>query len=77
MKQTNRQIRKQVKELQKTIELADFYAFMLRDPNNMEAIDDQTIQYALVACVNGQYYSRECQVYSTCQLTAWRRSLLT
>ena len=39
-KQSNRQIRKRVKGLQKPLQLADFYAFMLRDFVQGEVIDD-------------------------------------
>ena len=75
-KRTNRQIRKRVKELQQALALADFYAFMLRDPVIPdEVIDDQTIQCA-IACVRNDCYFSDCRVYSTCPMKSWRLSLL-
>jgi len=74
-KQTNRQIRKRVKEFQKALKLADFYAFMLREPIQGEVIDDQTIQCA-IACVRNDCYFIGCIVYSACPMKSWRISLL-
>jgi len=71
-KQTNPET---VKELQKALKLADFYAFMLRDSIQEEVIDDQTIQCA-IACVRNDCYFSECIVYSDCQMKSWRMSLL-
>ena len=67
---TNRQIRKQVIELQQALALADFYAFMLREPVQREVIDDQTIQCA-IACVRNDCYFSDCIVYDSCQMESW------
>ncbi len=72
-KRTNRQIRKRVKELQQALALADFYAFMLREPGLGGTIDDQTIQCAIACVRNDCYFS---VVYSDCQMKGWRVSLL-
>ena len=72
---TNRQIRKRVKELQKALALADFYAFMLRDSIQGEVIDDQTIQCA-IAYVRDECYFSDCIVYESCLMESWRVSLM-
>jgi len=74
-KQTNRKIRKHVKELQQALVLADFYAFILNNPIQGEIIDDQTIQCAL-ACVRNECYFSGCIVYSNCPMKSWRVSIL-
>ena len=74
MKEQER-INKRVTELQKALELANFYAFMLRDTLKREVIDDQTIQCA-IACVRNDCYFVDCIVYSTCPMESWRLSLL-
>ena len=74
-KRTNRKIRKRVKELQKALALADFYAFMLRDTIQGEVIDDQTIQCA-IACVRNECYFSNCIVHENCQMESWRMGLL-
>ena len=66
MKNPN-EITKRVAELQEALALADFYAFMLRDPIRGEIIDDQTIQCA-IACVRNECYFSDCIVYSSCQM---------
>ena len=60
-------INKKVVELKKALELADFYAFMLRDPIQGDAIDDQTIRCA-IACVRNDCYFSDCIVYASCQM---------
>jgi len=61
------EINKKVAEPQKAFELADFYAFMLREPVQREVIDDQTIQCA-IACVRNDCYFSDCIVYDSCQM---------
>ena len=73
--QTNRQIRKRVKEIQQALQLANFYAFMLRDSISGEVIDDQTIQ-CTIACVRNDCYFSDCIVYSNCPMKSWRISIL-
>jgi len=63
------------REIQKAIDLAEFYAFMLREPGQKGVIDDQTNQCVL-ACVRGECYFSNCLVYSTCPMESWRISLL-
>ncbi len=48
---------------------------MLRDPIQVEVIDDQTIQCA-IACVRNDYYFSDCRVYSICPMKGWRKSIL-
>jgi len=74
MKEKDR-INKRVVELQKAIELADFYSFMLRDHFQGGPIDDQTIQCA-IACVRNDCYFSGCIVYETCHMGSWRVGLL-
>ncbi len=74
MKEKDR-IKKRIAELQKSLKLADFYAFMLRDPIKEKVIDDQTIQCA-IACVRNDYYFSDCIVYENCPMEGWRMSLL-
>jgi len=74
MKEKDR-IKKRVVGLTKAVELANFYAFMLRGPLKREVIDDQTIQCA-IACVSNYCYFSDCVVYETCQMESWRIGLL-
>jgi len=74
MKEKDR-INKKVVELQKALELADFYAFMLRDPLKREVIDDQTIQCA-IACVRNDCYFSDCIVYASCPMESLKLGLL-
>jgi len=69
------EINKRVIELQKALALADFYAFMLREPIVGATIDVQTIQRA-IACVGNDCYLSDCIVYGSCQMESWRLSLL-
>jgi len=66
---------KQMEEFLQELELADFYAFMLRDPVIGGAIDDQTIKCA-IACVRNDCYFSDCIVYEACPMKSWRMSLL-
>jgi len=68
-------IKKRVAELQQALTLVDFYAFMLRDPIQGEATDDQTIQCA-IACVRNDCYFSDCIVYYSCQMESWRLGFL-
>jgi len=72
---TNRQILKRVEEIQRALELADFYAFMLTFPEQKECIDDQTLQCVL-ACINNECHARSCLVYNFCPQVSWRISIL-
>ena len=72
---TNRQILKRVEEIQRALELADFYAFMLTFPEQKEVIDDQTTQCVL-ACINNECHVDDCFVHSYCPLKCFRISFL-
>jgi len=74
MKKKDR-INRRVAELQEALQLAYFYAFMLREPIQGGVIDDQTIQCA-IACVRNDCYFSDCIVYNSCQMESWRMSLL-
>ncbi len=76
-KRTNRQIqiRKRVKELQKTIELADFYAFMLTFSVQQEIVDDQTIRCVL-SCISNECHAGKCLVYVACPMKSLRICIL-
>jgi len=71
----NDRINNKVIELQKALDLADFYAFMLRESIGGVAIDDQTIQCA-IACVRNDCYFDGCIVYEVCPMESWRKSVL-
>ena len=74
---TNRQIQKRVKELQKALELADFYAFMLKNPLSWKVVDDQMTIRCTIACINNQCDNLDCFVFETCPLYEWKLSLLS
>jgi len=74
-KRTNRQILKRVEEIQRALELADFYAFMLTFPEQKNFIDDQTLQ-CVIACVNKECYATKCLVFSFCPIISWRACFL-
>ena len=65
----------QMEEFLQELVLADFYAFMLRDPALGGAIDNQTIQCA-IACVRNDCYFSDCIVYEACPMESWRMGLL-
>jgi len=71
---TNRQILKRVEEIQRALELADFYTFMLTFPEQKEFIDDQTLQCVL-ACISKECLADDCVVHSTCPIKSWRLGL--
>ena len=56
----NDKIDKRVEVLQ-ALDLADFYAFMLREPGQKGVVDDQTIQ-CVIACVRNECYFSDCIV---------------